>query len=209
MLLDCPSDAAVFSDVLEANRERTEVLRLLYDHPGTPPEVLKEAASLLSLPVKVSTEVAGVPAAEEAEKTALQKAESLLYRIQWLNVGERILLARKGGRDVRNILIRDPNKEVVMKVLENPKMTETEVEMAARNPSIPEEALRFIAKKRDWIRRYPIMRALVFNPKTPPGVSMPFVPHLRLQDLVALEKNKNVAESVRAAAKRYVRMRKK
>ena len=209
MLLDHPADNAIYIDLLKANRHRPEVLRLLYDHPRTPQEVTAEVASLLSLPVKVGTDLARTVAGEEKEEERLQKARNLLQQVQWLNVGERILLAVRGGKEVRSILIRDPNKEVVMKVLVNPKLTESEVEMIARNPSVPEDALRYIAKKRDWIRKYNVMYALVSNPKTPPGVSMSFVAHLRMQDLVILEKNKNIPEAVRSAAKRYVRMRKK
>ncbi len=213
LLLENPADERVFYDILQANKDRPNVLRMLYDCPRTPEPVMKEVAALLSLPVKVTTSVETIEAEVEAEEETVEaieeKTQTLLQRIQRLSIGEKIQLALKGGKEIRSILIRDPNKEVVLKVLENPKITESEVEAISRNPSAPEEALRYISKKRDWIRRYTIKVALVSNPKTPPGISMSFISHLRMTDLVVLEKNKNIPEAVRAAIKRYIKMKKR
>ncbi len=208
ILLDDPSDTAVFTEVLESNMQRPEILRLLYDHPHTPAEISSEAASLLSLPAKITTDAVDA-VTEEKKEVKLQKKESILQRIQRLSVGQRIQLALKGGKDIRNVLIRDPNREVVIKVLENPKITENEVEMIARNPSSPDDALRYIFKKKDWIRKYNIVLSLASNPKTPIGISMPLITRLRMHDLVILEKNKNIPEAVRNAVKRYLKLRKK
>ena len=208
ILLDDPSDTAIFSEIMDTNTQRPEILRLLYDHPLTPVEIAAEAASLLSLPARITTGAIDL-VTEEKEEVRLQKKESLLQRVQRLSVGQRIQLALKGGKDIRNVLIRDPNREVVIKVLENPKITENEVEMIARNPSSPDDALRYIFKKKDWIRKYNIVLSLASNPKTPIGISMPLITRLRMHDLVILEKNKNIPEAVRSAVKRYLKMRKK
>ncbi len=208
LLLDDPSDTAIFSELLNSNTQRPEILRLLYEHPQTPVEIAAEAASLLSLPAKITTGAIDL-LTEEKEEVRLQKKESILQRVQRLSVGQRIQLALKGGKDIRNVLIRDPNREVVIKVLENPKITENEVEMIARNPSSPDDALRYIFKKKDWIRKYNVVISLASNPKTPIGISMPLITRLRMHDLVILEKNKNIPEAVRNAVKRYIKLRKK
>lgn len=208
ILLDDPADTAIFNELMDANTQRPGILRLLYEHPQTPVEIAAEAASLLSLPAKITTGAIDL-VTEEKEEVGLQKKESILQRVQRLSVGQRIQLALKGGKDIRNVLIRDPNREVVIKVLENPKITENEVEMIARNPSSPDDALRYIFKKKDWIRKYNIVLSLASNPKTPIGVSMPLITRLRMHDLIILEKNKNIPEAVRNAIKRYIKLRKK
>lgn len=208
ILLDDPADTAMFSELMDANTQRPGILRLLYEHPQTPVEIATEAASLLSLPAKITTGAIDL-VTEEKEEVRVQKKESILQRVQRLSVGQRIQLALKGGKDIRNVLIRDPNREVVIKVLENPKITENEVEMIARNPSSPDDALRYIFKKKDWIRKYNIVLSLASNPKTPIGISMPLITRLRMHDLVILEKNKNIPEAVRNAIKRYIKLRKK
>ncbi len=209
LLLQDPPDEGIHREILQANLGRPEILKLLYDHPSTPEDVLREAAAQLHLPVKTETEIQEARREFFREERAEERAKSIFQMIRGLSVGEKIQLAIKGGKEVRSVLLRDSNKEVVLKVLENPKITESEVEMAARNPQIPEEALRYIAKKRDWIRRYSIVLSLVSNPKTPPGISMQFINQLRTHDLIILEKSKNIPEAVRNAIKRYLKMRKK
>jgi len=209
ILLDNPPDENIYREIYETNKQRPEVLKLLYEHPLTPEDVRTAVAESLSLPAKTQDEI--LKAREEflSEEAQQLRTKGLLQQIQRLNVGERVRLAMKANRQVRNVLIRDSHKEVVLKVLENPKITDSEVELAAKNPQLPEEALRYIAKKKDWIRKYPIVVALVFNPKTPPGISMQYISRLRTPDLISLSQNKNVPEMVRNAAKRHLALRRK
>ncbi len=207
ILFEDASDSNIFLEVFHANKERPEVLKLLYEHPSTPDDVRTAVASVLHLPVlRKETEPVKRPVVtEEVEE---KRKESLLIKIQRLPVPKRRLLALRGGREIRSILIKDTNKDVVLSVIENPKITESEIEMIARQRSIPEEVLRMIASNREWMKNYSIVQALVTNPKTPPGIAIGFVPNLKTKDLELLEKNRNVSEAVRAAAKRVLQVRK-
>jgi len=142
------------------------------------------------------------------EDRILIRKQTILQKIQKLSVSEKIHLALRGGKEIRSILLRDPNKEVVLTVLENPKMTETEIELISKSRSTPDEALRKITKKREWMRNYNVILGLVTNTKTPPGISVEIVNELKTRDLAILEKNKNVIEGVRATAKKILRARK-
>jgi hypothetical protein len=133
--------------------------------------------------------------------------ERLLQKIQKLAVSDRIKLAMRCGAEERTILIKDANKQVMLAVLENPKITEPEIEAVANNRTAPEEALRAISKNREWMKNYSIQLALIRNPKTPPGVSVRFVGSLKKKDLKLLEINRGVSEAVRAAAKKALKMK--
>ncbi len=210
ILLEDSSDNNIFNEVLHANKHRPEILQLLYNHPNTPEDVKSQTATLLNLPfiqksyVPKEKEIQFKTPPEMEEK----KKESLLVKIQRLPVPKRRLLAMRGGREIRSILIKDTNKDVVLSVIENPKITESEIEMIARQRTIPEEALRMIANNREWMKSYSIVHALVTNPKTPPGIAVGLVPNLKTKDLELIEKNRNVSEAVRAAAKRLLQVRK-
>lgn len=208
VLLDDTDDDAIFKEIQDANMQRVEILRMLYEHPSTPDKVRDSVAKVLQLPVKVSREVEEIKK-KELEKPKEARARTLTHRVDKLGVMERVKLAMKGGREIRTILLKDTNKVVVLSVLDNPKITDTEVEMVARSKNIPEEALRFIAKNREWLKKYPILQGLVTNPKTPPGIAMGFITSLKLKDLQLLQNNKNVAEAIRSAAKRVLSVRKK
>ncbi len=124
-------------------------------------------------------------------------------------MGERMQLALRGSRDIRTILIHDPNKEIMLAVMDNPKLTETEVELIARQKATSIEVMRAIAQKKEWLNSYSIVHALVKNPKTPLGIGLKHLHSLRLKDLSLLTRNRNVSEVIRVTAKRLVKARKR
>lgn len=215
VLCDEASDEDVFYDIYRTNMARPEVLRLLYNHDETPEELMKEVAGVLQVEPR---EIRKTPPKEGAARKTVEeeseeyekrkrKEETLLTKIGKLNVGERVTLAIKGGKEIRSILLKDSAKEVVRKVLENPKITDSEIDMLTKSRTVTEEALRIVAKKKEWMKNYSIMSGLVNNPKTPAGVAMPYVKFLRKKDLVILEKNRNVSSAVRAAAQKLVKQK--
>ncbi len=127
---------------------------------------------------------------------------SMLNRIMRMGVKDRVKLAMKGDREARNILIRDPNKLVSTAVVNNPRISEKEVENIASMRSISEDILRQIASNRQWARSYPIMHNLARNPRTPMANVITIMSRLQLRDLVALSKNRNVSDAVRRQALR-------
>ena len=127
---------------------------------------------------------------------------SMLHRIMRMGVKDRVKLGMKGDREARNILIRDPNRLVSSAVVNNPRISEKEVENIAAMRSISEDILRQIASSRQWARSYPIMHSLARNPRTPMGNVITIMSRLQLRDLVALSKNRNVSDAVRRHALR-------
>ena len=116
-------------------------------------------------------------------------------------VAERRKTALFCGREERSVLLKDPNKEVVLTTIENPKITEIEIAGFAKMPTIPVEAIKKIAQKKEWIKNYTVVLALVNNPKTPVYISMRLLNRLKARDLKILEKNRDVSQAVRSVAK--------
>jgi hypothetical protein len=127
---------------------------------------------------------------------------SMLNRIIKMTVKDRVRLAMKGDREARNILIRDANRLVSTAVVQNPRITEQEVESIAAMRSLSEDILRSIASNRQWSRSYPVMHNLARNPRTPMANVMTILTRLQLRDLAALSKNRNVSDAVRRQALR-------
>ncbi len=139
--------------------------------------------------------------AEEGEEISNERV-SMLNRIMKMGVKDRVKLGMKGDREARNILIRDPNRLVSSAVVNNPRITEQEVETIAAMRSITEEILRQIATNRQWSRSYGVMHALARNPRTPMANAVTIMSRLQLRDLIALSKNRNVSDAVRRQALR-------
>jgi hypothetical protein len=202
LLIEDVSDPSVFEEIVKANMNRPEILKLLLDTPSTPESVRKQAAEVLQVPVRSPREI------EKVKKPPEMRSQTIYQKIQGLKFSDKRLLALRGGRDVRSVLIKDPNKELSLTVLENPKITETEIELIAKSKTSSDEAIRKIIKKREWMKSYPIILAIVSNPKTPAGIGISLLSGLKTKDLSSLEKNKNIPEAIRSAAKTLLRGRK-
>lgn len=208
LLFDTSTDPSLFDEIARKNTHRPGILRHLLNHPLTPHSTREFVAQILSLPVPQETEIKPVPEIEKETFKQL-KIQGLLQKIQKLKTGEKIQLALRGSRNVRTILLRDTNKEVVLAVLESPKITESEIELLAKQQTTSLEIIRAIVQKGEWVKNYSIVHALVSNPKTPIGIALRHIHALRLKDLSLLEKNKNIPEAVRATAKKLVTARKR
>jgi hypothetical protein len=161
-----------------------------------------EAARLLDVDVGelfAASEILDAHEFETAEDDAIRSA----YRkILTLNTAQKAMLAMKGGREERSILIRDTNKVVALSVLKNPRLTELEVGSIAGARNVSDEVLRTVGLNREWSKNYAIVMSLVRNPRTPPGISTNFVSRLQTKDLKGLAQDKNVPEIIRKMSKK-------
>jgi hypothetical protein len=136
-----------------------------------------------------------------------QKRDSVLQKIGRLDIKGRIQLAMKGTKEERAILVRDGTKIIALAVLDSPKITDGEVEKFAGQKNVLEAVLRAIPMKRRFAKNYAVVRALVFNPRTPLDVSLGLMKNLLVADLKNLSGNKEVAETVRKLALRMFRQK--
>ena len=132
---------------------------------------------------------------------------SVINQIMKMGMKDRMRLAMKGDREARNILIRDPNRIVSQAVVNNPRITEQEIEKIASMRTITEDVLRQIANSRQWSRSYPVVHNLARNPRTPIANILTILSRLQLRDLAALSKNRNVSDAVRRQALRLSQAR--
>ncbi|HEY4052418.1 MAG TPA: hypothetical protein VGL74_01665 [Terriglobales bacterium] len=135
------------------------------------------------------------------------KRDSVLQKISKLDIKGRIQLAMKGTKEERAILVRDGTKIIALAVLDSPKITDGEVEKFAGQKNVLEAVLRAIPMKRRFAKNYAVVRALVFNPRTPLDVSLGLIKNLLVADLKNLSGNKEVAETVRKLALRMFRQK--
>ncbi|MCC7240635.1 MAG: hypothetical protein IT180_01810 [Acidobacteria bacterium] len=142
------------------------------------------------------------------EQTAEQKVLTA-RRVSEMSVPEKVKAAMKGTREMRTLLIRDPNKMVASAVLSCPKLTEQEVETFARMANVSDDVLRTIGQARGWMKNYGIMLGLTKNPKTPLAMSLTLIHRLNDRDLRGLSIDRNVPEPLRIAARKKIALAQK
>ena len=125
-------------------------------------------------------------------------------RLANMGVPEKMKCATKGTREMRSILIRDPNRMVAAACLSCPKVNDAEVEAYAKMGNVSEEILRTIAKSRAWTKNYGVTLSLVKNSKTPVALSMTLMNRLNESDVKKISTDRNVPEALRQAARKKV-----
>jgi len=132
------------------------------------------------------------------------QSETMLQKLQKMNITQRVKAGMRGSREVRAVLVRDPNKIVAAAVLSSPKVTEAEVEGFAKMATVSEEVLRSIGMNRAWLKNYAVVLALTKNPKCPVGLSLNLLNRLNDRDLTGVSNDRNVPDPLRTAARRKI-----
>ena len=130
-------------------------------------------------------------------------------QIRMLPVPARLKLSRGAPRTLRNILLRDTHPQVACAALLFNNLSDQEIEQTASSRSVQQEVLEAIGKKREWIGRYPVMKALIQNPRTPLPLALKHVPRLAVRDLRDMAKDRNIPDAVRSMALRLYRIKQK
>jgi len=133
-----------------------------------------------------------------------RKELPLPKRIVGMDVSEKIKLALTGDKETRCLLSREPNKLILSYLLQNPRITETEILTITKGKSLPEEILVMISKKKEWMKRYPIRLALIQNPKTPLPRALKLLHTVRDPDLRKIGRSKDVSGYLSAGARKIL-----
>jgi hypothetical protein len=171
------------------------------------PDTDQRAAGKSASPATNSAPAAAI--ADKARKPlfAEAKRDSSLQKISKLDIRGRIMLAMRGNKEERAILIRDSTKLVSMAVLDSPKISEAEVEKIALQRNVLEAVLRAIPMKRKFAKNYNITRNLVQNPRTPLDLALGLMKNLLVHDLKNLTGNKEISDTIRKVATRMYRQK--
>lgn len=144
-----------------------------------------------------------------AEDEVKEKYLPLMMRIRRMSSSEKLRLATVGNASARAFLVRDKNRTVSYAAITSPAIQESEVIPIVRSKEVGEEILRYIGNKRDWTKSHEVKHGLVFNSKTPVGISLRFVGHLRDDELKALSRSRNVAQPLKSAAMQKIAQKEK
>jgi hypothetical protein len=159
-------------------------------------ETLEKLGAVHSEGAAGEPEPVGEAAAAEARRMSIAQQVmklTIAKKIEWAN--------KKGNKEVRTLLLRDPNKLVQMAVVQSPRITEEEISKLSNSRTLPLEVLSYIYNNRQLTKNYQIKVNLVNNPKVPVAVAMRYLSLLRGSELKGLAKNKNVPNAVANAAR--------
>jgi hypothetical protein len=138
-----------------------------------------------------------------------QQFKPLSMEIADMTKAEKLRMAMIGSKAARAILVRDHNRQVAYAAISSPQMTGVEAADVARSKEVSEDILRYIGNKKDWIKNAEVKHNLVFNPKSPVGISLKFLGHMRIDELRHLTRSRNVSAQIRSLASQWIARKEK
>jgi hypothetical protein len=159
-----------------------------------------------------SAEVAGSDDVDEAPQEEEQEGEEYLSKYslaQSMGISEKIKMGLTGDKEWRKILVKDANKLVSSAVIKNPRITESEVLTIIKSGSPNDEVMRLICANKEWVKNYPIRKALIENPKTPLANALRYLGTVNEKDLAGYAKSRNISSVIATQAKRMLLNKKK
>lgn len=215
---------APLQDVIVTNQVRLlkapVIVERLFENPRLSPEIRRRAdefleefflkkererdAATAAAEPEAAPAVAPAPAAEEEPDLSEDEKKSLFARLAIMTIVQKIRLAYRGNKEERMFLVQDRNRLVSAAVLKSPKTREADAETIANMKSVSEDVLRGVAFRREWMRHYGVLRALVRNPRSPIDITLGLVMKLNAKDLKTLASDRNVPEALRSTARREV-----
>lgn len=98
-------------------------------------------------------------------------------------LGMRKSLARKPDFKLIQQIARDQDHRVIEHLLDNSRLTETDViKIGSTRPTSP-KVLEVIYNHRRWITRYSVKKVIVFNPHSPLTMALRLLTYMQVQDL--------------------------
>jgi hypothetical protein len=214
-------------DIIVTNQVRLlqapVIVERLFENPRLSPEIRRRAdefleefflkkerekdeaaAAAASVPAAAPEPAPAPAAAEDEPELSEDEKKSLFARVSVMTVVQKIRLAYRGNKEERMFLVQDRNRLVSSAALKSPKTREADAETIANMKSVSEDVLRGIAFRRDWMRHYGVLRALVRNPRSPIDVTLGLILKLNAKDMKTLSSDRNIPEAVRATARREV-----
>jgi len=201
VLADLPAFQAARKRVLGAEADESKALEAAATAEA------EQAAAEQALEEMGATDTARDEEREDPDQEAAAegKRQTIAQKISKLSIAKKIEWAnKKGNKEVRTILLRDPNKLVQLAVVQSPRISEGEIAKVANTRTAPGEVLQYIYNNRQLTKNYTIKVNLVNNPKVPVAVAMRFLSLLRQSELKGVSKNRNISPALQTQARKIL-----
>lgn len=117
---------------------------------------------------------------------------------------EERLRRASGSQEQLFTVLHDPSREVLMALLDNPRLTEEHLLILLARRDLPGEFFRELSFRDGLLKNYRVKLAMARHPRTPRSVSLPLLRYLFLFDLVGIALTPGTPAELRRVAEEAV-----
>lgn len=125
----------------------------------------------------------------------------LVMQLPTMALGERIALARRAHRALFRSLTATTDPQVLIALLNNPRLVENDILIIVNTSDAPAEFLREIARHPRWGQYRDVRRALAGSPHTPLPVALSILVQLSSGELRKMAERRDLSGDIRDAAR--------
>lgn len=133
--------------------------------------------------------------------------ENLFMSIRQLPRPEKMKLAKRGPKNIINLLIQEGDKQIMRFVVQNPRLGIAEVLNILKSPQTSMEIIQSIAKNSGWMQSDEVRYNVVTNPRTPLPVALNQLKALNTKDLAKIAKSGHVKAQLKSNALKLLMLR--
>ncbi len=119
-------------------------------------------------------------------------------------ISHRAEQARSAAREELLALVHDPSEEVLAALLSNPQFDEPHLLILLERKDLPRSILATVARRKDWMRSYPVKLGVVSHPHTARLLAISLIRQLYLFDLARVSLLPSVPAELRRLAEEQI-----
>ena len=131
---------------------------------------------------------------------------NMLQELRRRPAGEKIIFAACANKQEIDALIRDGNPTVLLRLLDNPRLTATSMRLMLRDPRVPTKVfLALLRPTSQWLKNEELRHLFCTHPNAPLDAAVRLVVDLPRWRLVAIERDGNLRPAVRDKVRQELR----
>ncbi|MFQ5701476.1 MAG: PilZ domain-containing protein [Acidobacteriota bacterium] len=143
--------------------------------------------------------------AEAIRRTVREEGINLLQELRRRPADQKVTFAFCAKGEEIDVLVRDGNMAVLMRLLDNPRLTTINIKKMLRDPRVPTKVLDAINQAKRWLVDDEARFLFCSHPNAPLATATLLLTRLRREHLMALERNANLRTPIRMKAREALR----
>jgi uncharacterized protein (TIGR02266 family) len=144
---------------------------------------------------------------EAIRRTVRESPKGLVQELRNIPTDQKLMLSIAANKEEIQALIRDGHSTVMLRLLENPRLTVPHVRAIVRDTRMETRVMLEIRKHQKWMSDEEVRYWFCRNPRSPFHEVQPLLPTLSIPHLQHMARDANVRPQVRTAAREAVSKR--